>query len=99
MITFNIPTSSHTIELTQALPNITVPLTIYGTSQPGVTIDGMNAIADGLVLASGSSGSDIVGLTLTGFTDAAILIDSSNDTIRPPSPGRAILSPATIWTA
>jgi hypothetical protein len=76
-----------------ALPPITVPVLLDGTTQNGfagspvVVIDGGGAIGDGLTLAPGSGsntpghGSTIQGLEVTGFTGNAILVQSSNNTI------------------
>ena len=63
-IDFGIGTGAQTISLLSALPNITVPVTINGTTQPGYTtaplidLDGTSAGsgANGLDLAAGSGG-------------------------------------------
>ena len=72
------------------LPNIAVPVTIDGTSQPGyafgtamVELDGASSGGgDGLVLAAGSDGSTIKGLDIGGFSGgAAIRVESAGDLI------------------
>ncbi len=62
------------------LPTLMVPATINGTTNP-IVLSGAGQVADGLTLGNGSQGSIIEGLTLTGFTSDAILIQSSNNTI------------------
>ena len=73
------------------LPDITVPVTIDGTTQPGsqpntlpvgtnaivaVGIDGGDAgSAPGLVFKPGSGGSEVRGLRVTGFQGGGIVID------------------------
>jgi hypothetical protein len=74
-------TNTATITLVSALPVITEPVSIDGTTQPGDVIENGSSVVDGLDLGSGSSGSEISGLTLTGFTGAGILIASSDNTI------------------
>jgi len=98
-ITFNIPTSdpgynpttqTFTIGLTTALPAISTPVTIDGTTESQflgqtayIAIDGstISGAANGLHLASGSDDSDIFGLEVLGFSGTGILIHSSNNTI------------------
>ena len=83
-ILFNIPgTGPFTITLLGLLPEITTPVVLDGTSQPGyagspiIAIDGrthnfltdsmFGFSGDGLVLAAGSGGSTIEGLDIYGF--------------------------------
>ncbi|HKI16902.1 MAG TPA: right-handed parallel beta-helix repeat-containing protein, partial [Isosphaeraceae bacterium] len=103
-ITFAIPSGPLSINLTASLPAIKDTVVIDGMTQAGfdptnpatfVTIDGGGLVADGLTLSPGSGGSAIgggsaiEGLDLTGFTDAAILVQSSNNTIGGTTPGAA----------
>ncbi len=71
------------IHLASPLPEIHVPVLIDGTTQPGadgspvVEIDGSGLTGggqDGLVLTAG--GSTIRGLSLVGFSDSAIVLES-----------------------
>src|ERR1700722_19370078 len=63
VIDFNIPGGAATIAITSALPAITTPVTIDGTSQPGyagsplITLDGTASpfIAAGLEISGGNS--------------------------------------------
>ncbi len=103
-IVFNIPTTdlgydsttmTFTIGVPAALPLITVPVTIDGTTEStflgGATaiiqVDGNGVTGDGFVLAtapvpsSGSAGSTIDGLEITGFTGDAIQINTGSNTI------------------
>ncbi len=72
-----------------ALPAITTPLVIEGTTLPAYTgtpviiLNGssVNALGNGLELASGSSGSTIKGLALQDFPLNGVLISSSNNTL------------------
>jgi hypothetical protein len=82
-ITFAIGTGSLVINVsaTAALPTITVPVTIDGTTEPGVVINGGHHPYDGLTLAVGSGTSAIEGLTILDFGGNGIVIQSSNDTI------------------
>jgi Right handed beta helix region len=99
-ITFDITSGSLTINLTAPLPTVTSPVLINGTTEPGfnptnpatfVTLSGGNTVADGLTLGSvpgaTSNGSAIQGLAITGFTDAGILVQTSNNTIGGTTPG------------
>jgi uncharacterized repeat protein (TIGR01451 family) len=88
IITFNLPGPSLVISPTSALPDITAPVAIDGTSQPGytnaplVTVDGTAfGSADGFRLVAGSSNSSIKGLTITGFSGVGIRIDASSQNI------------------
>ncbi len=77
----------YVIDLQTALPLVQAPAVIDGTSQLGyqgiplVQLAGMGEIQDGIVLAPGSDNSTIEGLSLIGFTNAAIHLESSNDLI------------------
>jgi hypothetical protein len=80
-ITFAIPGSSpFTIKPTTMLPAVTVPVTIDGTNEAGVVINGGGQSFDGLTLATGSGGSTIKGLDIVDFA-TGIAISSSNNTI------------------
>ena len=57
-------------------------MTIDGTTQAGVVIDGDALTQDGLVLAAGSGGSTIEGLTIRNFAGAGIRVQSSGDHIQ-----------------
>ena len=88
-IDFDIGSGAETISPPTPLPNITVPVKIDGTSQPGysgtplIDIDGSSAGAgaNGLALAAGSSGSQILGLMIENFNFYGIDVTSSNNTI------------------
>ncbi len=85
-ITFDISSGPFTITPTTALPTITVPVLIDGTSQPGyngtpiVELNGGGGAFDGLILGPGSNGSTIEGLTIEDFDDG-IQVNSANNTI------------------
>jgi parallel beta-helix repeat protein len=70
-----------------SLPTISGVTALDASTQPGfsgvplVQIDGTGASGDGIVLGAGSSGSKVQGLDITGFSGAAIHIQSSNDQI------------------
>ena len=87
-ITFTLP-APYVINLTSALPSITVPVTINGTSLPGydplsptdpvlVELNANGVAGNGLTLGSGSSGSTIEGLDLVGFQSGAAINAESN---------------------
>ena len=89
-ISFDIPdisgSSVQTIDLSMALPAITAPVVIDGTSQPNyagsplIQIDGsgiMGTDNDGLVLSGGSS--TVEGLSIVGFTGSGIVLSASGD--------------------
>ena len=86
-ITFKIGTGAQTINLKSALPTVTVPLTIDGTTQPGfagqplITLDGTSAGdgAEGLRLAGGND--VVLGLAIDNFRDCGIMVDGNNNTI------------------
>jgi Mg-chelatase subunit ChlD len=92
-ISFDIPpavpaTGPYTIALSTALPDITDPVTIDGTSQPGwigppiVELDGSDVASGfGLSLAPGSVGSTINGLVIGGFPNEGIHIKSDGNVI------------------
>jgi parallel beta-helix repeat protein len=93
-ITFEIAGAT-LIHLDVALPTIAVPLTIDGTTQAGVGIDGGGGTFDGLVLGTGidpfsglpssSAGSTIEGLDIQGFDGNGILVSSGDDVIGGPA--------------
>ncbi len=88
-ITFNIGSGVQTISLNSALPTITGPLTIDGTTQGGyagaplIVLDGTSAggNANGLVLGAGSSGSTIQGLAINNFKGYGIAVHSNNNVV------------------
>ena len=86
--TFNLPGSGvQVITLTSPLPEITQPVVIDGTTQPGysgtdlIQIDGSKAGAhcDGLVLSGGAS--VVRGLIISGFSGAGIVLDGSGSNL------------------
>jgi hypothetical protein len=87
VISFKIPgTGTHTIKLTSALPIVTHPVNLNGSSEAGIVLDGSNILGggDGLVLdarnyAHAFSGA-VQGLKLTGFADAIQVNDSGSST-------------------
>jgi len=90
-ILFDIPgTGPFTIAPDFPLPDISHPVLIDGTLQPGysgtplIQIDGRDQITgDGLTLVPGSSGSTIQGLCITGFNGGAgIHIESANNVVQ-----------------
>jgi len=86
-IVFNIPGAGpYTITPTGAMPNITDPVTIDGTSQPGyagtpvIELNGMSAgRADGLAINAGNS--TVRGLAINRFGLSGILLESKGDNI------------------
>ena len=82
-------TGVQTISLLSALPSITVPVLIDGTSQtdysgtPLIDLDGTSAgaSADGLVLSSGLGGSTISALVINNFSGVGISITSTGNTV------------------
>ncbi len=87
-ITFNLASGQQTIDLLSALPDITLPVDIEGSTEPGyagtplVVIDGASAGsgASGLALSSGSSGSIVQGLVIADFsTGDGIDIELTDD--------------------
>jgi hypothetical protein len=87
MIAFNIPSPGpHTISPTSALPIITDPVTIDGTSEPDFTgspiieLDGTNALAaNGLEISAGSS--TVRGLVINRFGGLGIFITTNGGNI------------------
>jgi CSLREA domain-containing protein len=84
-----------TIQPSSALPAVTGPVTIDGTTQPGyagqplIQLDGSNAgTSSGLTLAAGSGGSVVEGLDVANFDptgndqNAAIVVQSDGNTIQ-----------------
>jgi len=90
-IVFDIPgTGPHTIQPLSALPNVTDPVIIDGTSEPDFTgtpvveLDGSSAGAtsNGLTVAAGGASSTIRGLAINRFARDGIQIDGGgNNTI------------------
>ncbi len=66
----------YTISLSTPLPVIDDYVDILDPAE-SVIIDGGESILSGLTFAPGSSGSDVEGISLTGFTEQAIFIDNS----------------------
>ncbi len=89
-IDFGIGTGAQTISLLSALPNITVPVLIDGTTQPGYTtaplidLDGTGAgsSASGLDLAAGSGGSTIRALVIDNFAADGIVITTTGNIVQ-----------------
>jgi hypothetical protein len=90
-IAFDLPGSDlsdglYAIDLQSALPALTQPVVIDGTSQPGangepvIQVDGTNAgpTAVGLQVEPGASGSTINRLTVTGFAASGVLLDGAS---------------------
>ncbi|MEM1224566.1 MAG: right-handed parallel beta-helix repeat-containing protein [Planctomycetota bacterium] len=89
-IAFEIPGEGpHTIEPDSPLPAITDPVIIDGTTdsdfvdQPIIVLRGANIGEDtsGLILAEGSSGSEIRGLVINQFDQAGVLIESDDNLV------------------
>ena len=87
-IGFDIPGSGvQTIDLLSALPTLTQPVTIDGTSQPGygsqplIQIDGSKAGSGvvGLDVASAASGSSFHGLSITDFSGGGMLVNGASN--------------------
>jgi titin len=85
-ITFNIPGSGlRTINLLAALPTITQPVTLDGTTEPNsggqpvIQVDGTKAGSGviGLILPSAASGSTIKGLVVTDFAGGGVLLNAA----------------------
>src|SRR5208283_5662227 len=81
-ITFQIPGSGpYIIQPLTVLPTITDPVTIDGTTEPGVQINGGGQAFDGLILGAGSGGSTITGLNIANFHGSGINVQSNGNTI------------------
>ena len=86
-IAFDFGTGPQTIDLLSALPAITAPLTIDGTTQPGysntplIELDGAGAGpgANGLTIAG--NGITVKGLIISGFGGDGIEVTGNNDLI------------------
>ncbi len=85
-IDFQIGSGAQTISLMSALPPITVPVSIDGTSQSGyagtplIDLDGTSAgTANGLDFEAGSDGSLVSGLLITNFSQDGVLIASAGN--------------------
>ncbi len=87
IISFNIPgTGVQTIKPLSALPTVTKPVTIDGTTEPNsdgqpvIQLDGTNAgsSAVGLYLNTAASGSTIQGLAITEFAAGGIILDGAS---------------------
>ncbi len=84
-IHFNIaPSGPQEIDVATALPNITDPVTIDGTTQPGflgppiIRVDGGTNFYDGFFVDAGGAGSVIRGLTITRFGSSGITVAGDN---------------------
>ncbi|MEG4932830.1 DUF4347 domain-containing protein, partial [Microcoleus sp. F8-C3] len=87
-INFAIPGAGvQTIAPLTALPPITAPVIIDGTSQTGfagiplIQLSGNNTVGNGLSLSAGSGGSTLRGLIINGFTTAGISVESNGNTV------------------
>ncbi len=95
-ISFAIPTTDPgyssssgvwTIAPATALPAITTPVVLNGTTQPGysgapvIKIAGGGSVGTGLTLTSTAAGGVIAGLDIVGFTVAGIDIATSGETV------------------
>ena len=85
-INFNIPGGGvQTINLLSALPAITRPVVLDGTTEPDsfggpvIQVDGTNAgsTAVGLTLTAAASGSTIKGLAITDFSGGGLLVSGA----------------------
>ncbi len=89
-IRFSIPGNGLVISPDSALPLITDPVVLDGTSQPGwsgtplIELNGFSENGpvsfDGLYLAGGASGSTIRGLAVDGFADGVVLDEQPTQT-------------------
>ena len=77
----------HTITLGSALPAITKPVIIDGTtddsfaangSKPAIVLSGNNSVAEILALHAGSSGSTVRGLVIQNYTNSGLAIYNSH---------------------
>jgi hypothetical protein len=64
------------IDLLSALPTLAKTATIDGTTQAGGIVEVSGTVAEGLVLAAPNI--EVEGLALSGFTDAAIVLDGAS---------------------
>ena len=70
-----------------AMPTITNPVVIDGTTQPGsgaapaIELTGLGTTGTGLILGAGSSGSTIRGLAINRWSNAGISVQSSGNVI------------------
>ena len=87
-ISFNIPgTGVETINLLSALPTLSQPLKIDGTTEPNsggqpvIQIDGTKAGSGvvGLDLASSASGSTLKGLSITDFSGGGVVVNGASN--------------------
>ncbi|QNI84805.1 putative galacturonase [Synechococcus sp. PROS-7-1] len=82
-ITFS-PELSGVISLSNALPDISSPLSINalptGQTAPSIQID--FAGNRGITFSAGSDGSSLIGLSLVGASGAALTLESSNNTVQ-----------------
>lgn len=80
-IVFAIPGGPGQIEVGSALPEVTDPVTIDGTSQPGTRVTGaaLAGSEDGLVVRA--SGTVVRGLEIRDFPGRGIWLDDVHDTI------------------
>ncbi|MFI5379213.1 MAG: right-handed parallel beta-helix repeat-containing protein, partial [Tepidisphaerales bacterium] len=91
-ITFKIGSGKQSISLAAALPEVTAPVTIDGTTQQGIPgspliwIDGRGVDADGLTLKGDSSW--IKGIGITGFGRSGVVLVSSSNTVGGALPGQ-----------
>ncbi|BDT69843.1 hypothetical protein os1_40350 [Comamonadaceae bacterium OS-1] len=83
-------TGTHTITLGSLLPSITGAVLLdastddsflANSNRPAITLLGSGSATTGLTLAAGSDGSTVRGLNLGGFSNVAIALDSSSNTI------------------
>ena len=82
VIDFNISgTGPFVIAPATALPAIGVPVTIDGTTEPGIELSGGGQAFDGLTLGAGAGGSTIQGLTIADFGGSGIVIQSNGNAI------------------
>jgi hypothetical protein len=88
-ILFNIPGSgAHTIALHSALPTLTDPVVIDGTSQPGfagaplIQLDGSAAGVNVTGLYVSAAGCTLRGLVISRFGGAGIVLTSANNVIQ-----------------
>ena len=90
VIEFDIATGPQTIAPSSALPAITATVDVDATTQPGYTgtplidLDGTSAGGgtSGLVLAAGSTGSQIRGFVISDFSRDGILIESTGNFVQ-----------------